>query len=211
MRSSLAIVLVAGATAIASAQPSEIIVAVPAAPVPPTGGMWVDFGVGATRLDPGDGQTHRGNYVRFAPQTTFDRTFYLGAEIDIGSFDAGTPSPTIDSAARGGSSGTTMDASADTGSLAAAKLIAGARMTAGAFSGGLELAGGVRYTTVTNLSSVTTIADGRGVVEARGRLDVWITPYVTLGALAGTDLVRRDELTFGLNLGVHFEPFDHTR
>jgi len=82
---------------------------------------------------------------------------------------------------------------------------------AGAFSGGLELAGGVRYASVTDISGVTTHADGMGVVEARGRLDLWVTPHVTIGALAGSDIIRRDEATFALNVGFHFERFDHTR
>jgi len=65
----------------------------------------VSLGEIMLRLDPGDGNTYRGNYVRFAPQTTINRMFYLGAEIDIGSFDGSQPSAT-DTAARGGSSGT---------------------------------------------------------------------------------------------------------
>ena len=211
MRSSLALLFVFGAAGVASAQPSEALVLVPPAPSA-TSGMWLDFGLGATRIDPGNGQTYRGTYARFAPQTTINRMFYLGAEIDIGSFDGSQPSAT-DTAARGGSSGTstTTMSSGDTGTLAAAKLVAGARLMAGAFSGGLELAGGVRYASVTDISGVTTHADGMGVVEARGRLDLWVTPHVTIGALAGSDIIRRDEATFALNVGFHFERFDHTR
>lgn len=210
MRSSLAILLVAGGVGVASAQPSEALVLAPPAPSAMSG-MWLDFGVGATRIDPGDGNTYRGNYVRFAPQTTINRMFYLGAEIDIGSFDAGQPSAS-DTAARGGSTGgTTTMSDGNTGTLAAAKLVGGARLMAGPFSGGLELAGGVRYATITSVSGVTTNAQGMGVVEARGRLDLWATPHVTVGVLAGTDIVRRDEATFALNVGFHFEPFDHTR
>ncbi|HET9988467.1 MAG TPA: hypothetical protein VFQ65_08100 [Kofleriaceae bacterium] len=210
MRSSLALLFVFGAAGVASAQPSETLVLAPPAPSA-TSGMWLDFGVGATRVDPGDGNTYRGSYVRFAPQTTINRMFYLGAEIDIGSFDMSQPSAG-NTAARGGSSGTgTTMSNGDSGALAAAKLVAGARLMAGAFSGGLELASGVRYTTVTGETGLTGVSEGRGVVEARGRLDVWVTPHLTIGALAGSDIVRRDEATFALNVGFHFEPFDHTR
>lgn len=208
MRSSLAILFVAGAAGVASAQPSEALVLAPPAPSAMSG-MWLDFGVGATRIDPGDGNTYRGNYVRFAPQTTLNRMFYLGAEIDIGSFDAGQPSAS-NTAARGSTGSTTTMSSGDTGTLAAAKLVGGARLMAGAFSGGLELAAGVRYATITS-AGITTNSDGMGVVEARGRLDLWATPHLTVGVLAGTDIVRRDEATFALNVGFHFEPFDHTR
>ena len=211
MRNALALLVVAGWAGVASAQPSEALVLAPPAP-PASSGMWLDFGAGATRIDPGNGQTYRGEYVRFAPQVTINRMFYLGAEIDIGSFDMSDSTPTNATAARGGGTGTAMPM-ADTfdGGLAAAKLVGGARLMAGAFSGGLELAGGVRYTTISNESGVNSNSVGMGIVEARGRLDVWLTPHVTVGALAGTDIVRRDEATFALNFGFHFEPFDHTR
>ncbi len=209
MRCSLAIVLVAATAGVASAQPSAALVV--ASPVhDDTSGMWLDFGVGATRIDPGNGETYRGHFVRFAPQTTIDRLFYLGAELDIGSFDG--PEPVAASAAaRAGSTTTYPMAPLDTGSVAAAKLIGGVRMMAGAFTGGVELAAGVRYVSFTNTSGVTTLIDGTGVVEARGRIDLWLSPHLTVGALVGTELVRRDELTLGLNLGLHFEPFDHSR
>jgi len=209
MRNSLAIIFVAGAAGVASAQPSEALVIAPPAPASASG-MWIDFGAGATRLDPGNGQTYRGEYLRFAPQVTLSRVLYFGAELDIGSFDA-SEGPANPAAARGeGStgSGTPMTTQID-GQLGAAKLVGGARLMAGAVSGGLELAAGIRYTTLTEGSASNSV--GTGVVEARGRLDVWVTPHVTVGALAGTDIARRDEATFALNVGFHFEPFDHTR
>ena len=212
MRYSLAMVFVAGAAGLASAQPSEAIVIAPPAP-PSTSGMWLDFGVSATRVDPGDGQTYRGQYVRFAPMTTIKNGLYLGAEIDIGSFDANVP-VVADSAARGeGSSGTGVAMSTgNSGTLAAAKLVAGLRMMTGAFSGGVELAGGMRYATITGPdTTMSTYTNGSGVLEARGRLDMWLSPHFTIGALAGTDIAQRDEVTFGLDVGFHFEPFDHTR
>ena len=213
MRYLLAMLFVGGAAGLASAQPSEAVVIAPPPPLLSTSGMWLDFGVSATRVDPGDGQTYRGQYVRFAPMTTIKNGLYLGAEIDIGSFDANQP-VVADSAARGeGSSGTgTTMATDNSGMLAAAKLVAGVRMMAGSFSGGVELAGGIRYATITaNDSLMSTYSSDAGVFEARGRLDLWLSPHLTVGALAGTDLARRDEVTFGLDLGFHFEPFDHSR
>jgi hypothetical protein len=212
MRYSLAMLFVAGAAGVAAAQPSEAIVIAPPPP-PSTSGMWLDFGVSATRIDPGDGQTYRGQYVRFAPMTTIKNGLYLGAEIDIGSFDANQP-VAVDSAARGeGSSGTGVAmTTGNSGTLAAAKLVAGLRMMAGAFSGGVEVAGGMRYATITAADSpMSMYTNGDGVLEARGRLDVWLSPHFTLGALAGTDIARRDEVTFGLDIGFHFERFDHSR
>ena len=210
MRNSLAMLFVAGAAGLASAQPSEALVLAPPAPAS-TSGMWLDFGLGATRIDPGNGQTYRGEYVRFAPQVTISRVFYLGAELDIGSFDASL-GPSNTTAARGDGAGTSMPMGTQIdGQLGAAKLVGGARLMAGAFSGGLELAGGVRYTTLTAEPGTQSNSTGMGVLEARGRLDVWVSPHLTVGALAGTDLARRDEATFALNVGFHFEPFDHSR
>lgn len=211
MRNSLAMLFVVGAAGVASAQPSEALVLAPPAPLSYSG-MWLDFGAGVTRIDPGNGQTYRGNYVRFAPQLTLNRVFYFGAELDIGSFDLTGDAPNA-TAARGGGSGTgtTTMTTSGTGNLGAAKLVGGARMMAGAFSGGLELATGVRYTTVPTASSSMSYSNGEGVFEVRGRLDAWLTPHVTIGGLAGTDLARRDEVTFALNVGIHFEAFDHTR
>jgi hypothetical protein len=212
MRNSLAMLFVAGAAGIASAQPSEAVVIAPPPP-PSTSGMWLDFGVSATRIDPGDGQTYRGQYVRFAPMTTIKNGFYLGAEIDIGSFDA-NQSVVANSAARGeGSTGTGgAMATGNSGTLGAAKLVAGLRMIAGSFSGGVELASGMRYATITPADSpMSTYSASAGVFEARGRLDLWLSPHLTVGALAGTDLARRDEVMFGLDVGFHFERFDHSR
>jgi hypothetical protein len=145
--------------------------------------------------------------------TTVKNGFYVGAEIDIGSFDANEPAA-VNSAARGdGSSGTGVAMSTgNSGTLAAAKLVAGLRMMAGSFSGGVELAGGMRYATISaDNSPMSMYTSGAGVFEARGRLDLWLSPHLTLGALAGTDLARRDEVMFGLDVGFHFEAFDHSR
>src|SRR3569623_1594004 len=104
MRNSLAIIFVAGAAGVASAQPSDARGIAPPAPASASG-MWSDFGAGATRLDPGNGQTYRGEYLRFAPQVTLSRVLYFGAELDIGSFDA-SDGPANTAAGRGeGSTG----------------------------------------------------------------------------------------------------------
>src|SRR3569623_1639913 len=120
MRNSLAIIFVAGAAGVASAQPSEALVIAP--PAPKSIHMpLADAGAGATRLDPGNGQTYRGEYLRFAPQVTLSRVLYFGAELDIGSFDA-SEGPTNPAAARGeGSTGGMPATTQIDGQLGAAK------------------------------------------------------------------------------------------
>ena len=49
------------------------------------------------------------------------------------------------------------------------------------------------------------------VVEGRARLDLWLTPRVTVGALAGVDLTDRNNVTVALTVGLHFHRFDRVR
>jgi len=47
-----------------------------------------------------------------------------------------------------------------------------------------------------------------GVLEARGRLDWWATPHLTVGASIGTSLIDRDDHTLTFGLGGHLRAFD---
>jgi hypothetical protein len=169
-------------------------------------GMWLDFGAGAASVAPGDGNVYKGSFVRFAPQATINRVFYLGAEINIGSFDTSTPASA--SSARGVGVDTPMSSGVD-GTVGAVSAVAGARAMAGIFSGAVELAGGVRYTTVRVSNSFNT--ETQGVVEARGRVDLWVTPHLSIGGIVGKDLNDTQSMMVGLNVGLHFERFDHSR
>jgi hypothetical protein len=46
-------------------------------------------------------------------------------------------------------------------------------------------------------------AHGAFVLEARGRLDLWITPWLTLGGSIGTSLIDRGQQQLGFYIGVH--------
>lgn len=215
MRSSLvvALVLVAGT---AAADPA--IIFGPSDTVPTEGpvhvyqphgsGMWLDFGAGVSRVSPGNGGSYNGQFVRFAPQATLNRHIYVGAELDVGSFD-GDAIASDSNASRGGT-GATMAPNGVTGSRSAAKAVVGARAMAGSISGGVELAGGVQFTEVTNASMVSNEAQ-RGVIEAHGRLDLWLSPVVSIGGMVGADLTEKDNMTAALQLSFHFESYDHTR
>ena len=173
----------------------------------PSTGMWVDFGGGVERVAPGNGGVYSGHFLRFAPQTTITRHFYVGAEINIGSFDG--DSVGSDAATARGTGGSTMASDGITGNLAGAKLVAGVRAIAGRISGGVELAGGIQYTELT--TTMGSNDTGRGLVEARGRLDLWVTPHVTVGGMVGADLTNENNLSAGLQVGFHFVPFDFAR
>jgi hypothetical protein len=55
-----------------------------------------------------------------------------------------------------------------------------------------------------NASSATWVA------QPRVALDVWTSPFVTIGAFAGTNLVQRGDHVFGLSIAAHMAPFDAT-
>lgn len=86
----------------------------------------------------------------------------------------------------------------------------------GRISLGSELMAGVRGVTVSAEShrgaceTIETDVAVRGVVEARVRADVWLTPWVTVGAYAGRD-VFGSQSTAGLGLGGHLRAFDGGR
>jgi hypothetical protein len=48
-----------------------------------------------------------------------------------------------------------------------------------------------------------------GLVEARGRIEWWIAPHVTLGAAAGLDLAHRGE-SLAIELELHLRPYGGT-
>jgi hypothetical protein len=168
-----------------------------------TQGMFVDVGAGVQTLSPGDGNTYQAHILRFAPQATFRRHFYLGAEMDIGSFD-NTPQSNTISRTSGGDSMLPAQ-TVTSGTTVAAKAVAGFRATAGIISGGFELASGIRYVRTQDVNGTSIGDNGALVVEARARLDVWVTHSLTVGGIVGKDLNNADNAMLGLQLGLHFD------
>ncbi len=58
-------------------------------------------------------------------------------------------------------------------------------------------------------TSATHIA-GHAIVEGRVRADVWLTPWITVGAYAGKDVID-GQASAGLSLGGHLRAFDGGR
>jgi hypothetical protein len=54
----------------------------------------------------------------------------------------------------------------------------------------------------------TYAGNSGGVLEARGRVDWWATPHLTVGASVGTSLIDRDDHTLTFGLGGHLRAFD---
>jgi hypothetical protein len=49
------------------------------------------------------------------------------------------------------------------------------------------------------------------VYELHGRLDLWATKSLTVGALASVDLEDRNDVSLGVVVGFHFLPYDGQR
>src|SRR5262249_34925532 len=131
----------------------------------------------------------------------FGRHWYFGGELEIGTLSGLAP---MDAAVNR----TTMPPIGDpnvSGSYAAVKFVSGVRGFAGAFSGAAELAGGLRHAAITNpYGEYSADIGNRGVIEAHGRLDWWLSPGLTVGAVAGIDMLDRSFMMFGLDVGMHF-------
>jgi len=165
-------------------------------------GMWLDLGAIWERVDPGNGQGYAGKLVHFAPHVMLNQTFYLGGEVEIGTI-TGTSQSVL---ARNQGTMQPIDPSVH-GSLAAIKAVVGMRARAGIITGGAELAAGMRHASLEDAMNVelTGVAD-KGIVEAHGRLDVWISRSLSIGALAGVDVFDATNVMVGLDLGFHYEP-----
>ena len=75
----------------------------------------------------------------------------------------------------------------------------GARGGVGPFSLGAELAGGVMQSSFPQQPNESTDA----IVEARGRAELWLAPWFTVGGAIGASLIDRGDWMAGLYLGVH--------
>jgi len=200
MRSMLVVgfLMVAG---VATAEPMEDAYIARQSPRVSYSGMWVDFGVNATRIDGGNGLLYRGDFGRFAPMMQVNRTFYIGGELDIGSMTA-VIGPTNNAVRTTTNQPMELQTS---GALAVGKFVAGARVTAGPVAGAIELAPGIRYIELPSNHGSFIDIKTEGVLEARGRLDLWATRVLTVGGIVGADLAHHSDVMVGLQLGLHFE------
>lgn len=75
----------------------------------------------------------------------------------------------------------------------------GARGSLGFISLSAEISGGgMEYSTPTQDD-----AHGQWLLEARGRVDLWMTPWFTLGGMLGASLIDRGDWLAGAFIGVH--------
>jgi len=177
-------------------------------------GSWLDVGLMYGRVEPVAGATLSTEFVRFGPRASLNRFLYVGAEVDIGHLSGTSPPPTDITARTGSSSEMNSDALASVaggGTLAAGKAVVGAHLMAGPLSGAAEFSAGVRdYMTRDAIGQFGQGYFG-GVYELHGRLDLWATKSLTVGALASVDLEDRNDVSLGVVVGFHFLPYDGQR
>jgi hypothetical protein len=133
---------------------------------------------------------------------------YTGLEFDLGGLSS-TPEMHVEMADAGP---TLSDPFAI---LVAGRLVVGARaFVTPSFSLSAELAGGGRLISITETSHLldctqqTSVSSGAGVLEARGRLDWWAAPHLTIGASIGTSLIDSGDHTFTIGFGGHIRAYD---
>lgn len=129
--------------------------------------------------------------------------FYLGPNISIGpAFRSGTPSDARYSA---GSSGIFFEGGLVPGFdfrlgelpvTARVEMLLGGRLAS--FNGSTTDQKGFIATSMT------------WVAQPRVAIDMWTSPFVTVGAFAGANVVRQNDYVFGLSLAAHFAPYDAT-
>lgn len=186
-----AIVIVAALGATASADPFA-------------GDSWLEVGLFRARIAMPDGHQVQGYAVSFSPRLPLKHHLYAGAELDRGDISGTITTP---AAFRqiGGETGPTSDV---VGEFLAVRLVFGVRARAGIITAGGELAAGFHREQFNDPlgNQLATVEANSTQLEARARMDLWITPQLSLGAMVGAD--DHQDLAAGLVLGLHFSPFD---
>ena len=137
------------------------------------------------------------------------RHLYVGIDGSIGALESGPMSV----------SSATAELGVETRSLVylAGAAVAGAQVDLGALQLRGEVGVGVRAvgaTVETNHADCVlsdTHYDAAPLIRPRLSAQRWVTPWVSVGASAGTNLARRGETSFGLFVGGHLRAFDAGR
>jgi hypothetical protein len=128
--------------------------------------------------------------------------FYIGNELELGGVTSG---PGVRAEIDGGQAGPV------SATYAAVRGVAGlgVRMQPVVFSG--ELAGGMRLLAYKIKDEAASSFQSRGELQVRARLDLWLTPRMTVGALIGSSLLDRGDTMVALSIGGHLKTFGGER
>ncbi|MBV8756886.1 MAG: hypothetical protein JO257_06420 [Deltaproteobacteria bacterium] len=172
---------------------------------------WDEIGVLRTRLDMADGYAVTGEAVRFAPHVPIGPNVYIGAELDTGSLSGRVPSDATYRSSTGG--GEQVPTAAATGKYGAVRALIGVRMRFGMLSVAGEFAAGLHAADLQDAygQEISATHANSTELEGRARVDLWVSPRLTVGAIAGVGLDDSRDATAGLMLGYHFGNYDGMR
>jgi hypothetical protein len=138
--------------------------------------------------------------------TVGSRHLYAGLEVELGGVASSAPAGTqMESVGAFGNPTLTQDSGIEFGAYG----VAGVRMSSTHGAVAAELAGGVRTisyqfaSTYHDCQQLSMIDDTRGVVEARVRGELWISPWLAVGATVGNSVIARDDWMAGVYLSAH--------
>ncbi len=176
-------------------------------------GVFLDVGAGWMRTNR-NGVTYRAQYLRFAPQISINRWFYLGAAFEVGRIysssgmlDGMLPVPCTGGPGMCTGPGNNL-VDETSGTISEPQVIVGVRDLIGPVSGSFEVAPTVRWTTGStnflNQSFTTSVT----TIELHAHADVWATSHVTAGIMLGSDINTVRNVQAGVQIGFHFESYD---
>lgn len=183
------------------------VLAAPSAHADPAG-LSLDLGYLWDHVQVTDQTVVAGQAVRFGMRVALGRHFHFGGEAEESRLSGMTPIP-------GGQIARTTSMTMSTpvdGTMIAPKFLVGAHAIAGSLTAMAELACGVRDTEVSSIYGYDIAGRKKeALVEGRALLAYWVSPTITVGAVASTDVLTPGDLAFGLSLGLHFAPYDQAR
>ena len=100
---------------------------------------------------------------------------------------------------------------ASTGSVVQSAVAVGIAEPFGPFSSRTELVPGFRFGGLNTTNEAATVTFSELILYAREHVDAWVTPNITVGVMAGVDLVHGGDYTLGASIGLHALPFDGGR
>lgn len=170
----------------------------------PAGDSWLELGAMRAKIAMPDGHQVQGWALSFSPRLPLNRHLYVGAELDRGDI-SGTITTPAAFRQLGGEMGPTSDV---VGEYLSVRVLLGIRARTGVLSAGGEVAAGFHREQFNDPlgNQLATVEASSPQLEARARMDLWLTPHVSLGAMVGAD--DHQDLSAGLVLGLHIGPYD---
>ncbi len=178
---------------------------------------WFDFGlvrsqITATTIGAANtSDTIVADTVHFGINFKLTPHFYLGWRYRrLGTISDAVGSPAVGGRSSSGTQVMSVD-SAIHGSTGAVRAVAGLITGSGGLTGAAELAAGARIETTDGTSFVGEQAQEDKLFEARGRLALWLSRGITVGAVAGVNMLDHREVAIGLTVGLHMYAWGNQR